>query len=183
MKRVTLWVSVLLAASIFLSACAGQSAAQPPAGDPTGVPAAEETEPTPTVSEEPVIPAAEPPAPTEPVPAGEPVEVQVTLGDNWIQSSQTAFKVGVTYRFVITNTGRRNHMFDISKPAEKTTSAIREAMQNAILSVSDDQLPPGAQVTVDFTFTAPAAPGELEFACLIERHYKDGQYLGIVVEP
>lgn len=182
MRRVFLSVSVLLATSIFLAAC-GQATTQAPADSPTSVPAAVANDPAPTATEKPVSPTEESVPPTEvnAVSSGT-NEVQITLGDNWIQSSQTTFKVGVPYTFVITNTGRRNHRFDISKPAEKTTDAIREALANALLAISDDDLPPGAQVTAEFTFSAPAAPGELEFACLIERHYKDGQYLAIVVE-
>ena len=42
------------------------------------------------------------------------VQVQVTEGDNWIKSDLTTFKVGVTYVFTITNTGRRDHIFSIS---------------------------------------------------------------------
>ena len=184
MKRVFLLVSLLLVTSIFLAACGGQATTQAPADNPTSTPAAVANDPAPTATEKPVSPTEESVPSTEvnAVSSGT-NEVQITLGDNWIQSSQTTFKVGVPYNLVITNTGRRNHRLDISKPAEKTTNAIREALANALLAISDDDLPPGAQVTAEFTFSAPAAPGELEFACLIEKHYKDGQYLAIVVEP
>lgn len=35
------------------------------------------------------------------------VQVRVTEGENWIKSDMTTFKVGVTYVFTVTNTGRR----------------------------------------------------------------------------
>jgi len=43
-------------------------------------------------------------------------EVDVTLADNTIDSSLTSFKVGVPYTFVIKNTGRHAHNFNINKP-------------------------------------------------------------------
>ena len=111
------------------------------------------------------------------------VQVQVTEGDNWIKSDLTTFKVGVTYVFTITNTGRRDHIFSISQPVtDKTASGIDAAKKGALLFVSQDQLSPGAVVTVEHTFTEPAPAGTLEFACLVIMHYKMGQYLPIVVE-
>lgn len=111
------------------------------------------------------------------------VQVQVTEGDNWVKSDLTTFKVGVTYVFTITNTGRRAHSFSISHPVtEKTGSGIAAAMTGALLLMSKDQLSPGAVATVEYTFTEPAPAGTLEFACLILMHYKMGQYLPIVVE-
>jgi uncharacterized cupredoxin-like copper-binding protein len=115
--------------------------------------------------------------------SGDKVNVQVTLGDNWVKSDITTFKVGVTYMFTITNTGRRAHNFSISHPAEKTTNAINAARANALLSISEDDLSPGTVKTVEYTFKDAAPAGTLEFACLIPMHYKMGQFLGIVVEP
>jgi uncharacterized cupredoxin-like copper-binding protein len=110
------------------------------------------------------------------------VQVQVTEGDNWIKSDMTTFKVGVPYVFTITNTGRHAHIFSISQPADKTASGIDTAKKGALVFISDEQLSPGAVVTVEHTFTEPAPAGTLEFACLILMHYKMGQYLPIVVE-
>jgi uncharacterized cupredoxin-like copper-binding protein len=111
------------------------------------------------------------------------VQVQVTEGDNWVKSDLTTFKVGVTYVFTVTNTGRRAHSFSISHPVtDKTASGLEAAMAGALLLVSKDQLSPGAVATVEYTFTEPAPAGTLEFACLILMHYKMGQFLPIVVE-
>lgn len=120
-------------------------------------------------------------APTQPV--SNTVPVQVTLGDNWIKSDLTTFKVGVAYAFTVTNTGRREHNFNISHPAEKNPTAINAARTNALISISEDELQPGAVKTFVFTFKEAAPAGTLEFACLIPRHYIMGQHLAIVVEP
>lgn len=139
--------------------------------------------PAPTATEA-VIPAATSEATDLPVQnTDDKVQVQVTEGDNWIKSDLTTFKVGVTYVFTITNTGRRAHSFSISHPtADKTASGINAAKAGALVLVSADQLFPGAVVTVEHTFTEPAPAGTLEFACLIVMHYKMGQFLPIVVE-
>jgi len=115
--------------------------------------------------------------------AGGKVQVQVTEGDNWIKSDMATFKVGVPYVFTITNTGNRAHIFSISQPVpDKSASGIDAAKNGALVLVSQDQLSPGATVTVEYTFTKPAPAGSLEFACLIFMHYKMGQVLPIVVE-
>ena len=115
--------------------------------------------------------------------AGGKVQVKVTEGDNWIKSDMTTFKVGVPYVFTITNTGNRAHIFSISQPVpDKSASGIDAAKNGALVLVSQDQLSPGATITVEYTFTKPAPAGTLEFACLIFMHYKMGQFLPIVVE-
>jgi len=109
--------------------------------------------------------------------------VIVTMGDNWIKSNITTFKVGVPYRFTITNTGRRKHIFSISNPVrEINEGGMNTAKLGALIFIPDNQLVPGSVITIDFTFTEPAAEGELEFACLILKHYQSGQYLPIIVE-
>lgn len=111
------------------------------------------------------------------------VQVQVTEGDNWIKSDITTFKVGVPYVFTITNTGRRDHIFSITAPVTNVSQAgMRDAAKSALVFVSDQELSPGAVVTVEYTFTEPAPEGTLEFSCLILMHYRMGQVLPIIVE-
>jgi uncharacterized cupredoxin-like copper-binding protein len=107
-------------------------------------------------------------------------EVDVTLADNTIQSSLTTFKVGVPYSFVIKNTGRHAHTFDISTPVAAAGS-LDAAQSTALLDVTKDQLPGGANLTVNYTFPASAAGAQLEFSCLIQMHYEDGMRLAITV--
>ena len=162
----------ILVSTLIVTAC----------GSATNSPAPAATEAS--VAAEAVVVAATPEASDAPAEntAGK-VQVQVTEGDNWIKSDVTTFKVGVTYVFTITNTGRRAHIFSISQPTEdRSTSGMNAAQAGARVLVSKDQLFPGAVVTVEYAFTEPAPAGTLEFACLIPMHYKMGQVLPIVVE-
>jgi len=178
MKRIVLlFVSVF--AMMLASACGSSTpvATQAPPAQP--VPTDAPVQPTETQV---------PVQPTEtqtsmPETADGKVLVQVTEGDNWIKSDITTFKVGVPYVFTITNTGRRDHIFSITAPVINVTQAgMRDAAKSALVFVSDQELSPGAVVTVEYTFTEPAPEGTLEFACLILMHYRMGQFLPIVVE-
>jgi uncharacterized cupredoxin-like copper-binding protein len=168
---------------LLLTACGTQPAptseATVPANEPTAIPATEAHEDMSTSAPPPTEAVAVPPTPQ----SDGKVPVTITMGDNWIQSNLTTFKVGTTYVFTITNTGNRTHNFNINRPAEKTTNGINKALAEALLSVPEEQLTPGSVVTVEYTFTEAAPEGALEFACLIERHYKSGQFLAIIVEP
>ena len=117
---------------------------------------------------------------TQAASAGGDTEVDVTLADNTIQSSLTTFKVGVPYRFVIINNGNHLHNFNISTPVDKAGS-LDAALNSALLSVPQDKLPIGGGTTVTYTFPASAAGQDLEFSCLIRRHYEDGMRLAITV--
>jgi uncharacterized cupredoxin-like copper-binding protein len=59
--------------------------------------------------------------------------------------------------------------------------SLNAALDGALLSVPQDQLGAGATATVDFTFPDTAAGTQLEFSCLIRRHYEDGMKLDISV--
>lgn len=107
-------------------------------------------------------------------------QVDITLADNTIQSSMMNFQVGVPYTFVIKNTGRHAHNFNISQPVS-VTGSIEASLSSALLSVKQDQLAPGSGTSVTFTFPDSAAGQQLEFSCLIRQHYEDGMKLGITV--
>ena len=94
--------------------------------------------------------------------------MDITLADNTIDASQAEFQVGVPYTFVITNTGRHAHNFNINPPVSVAGSL-------------EEQLGPGASMTVEYTFPDSAAGQLLEFSCLIRKHYEDGMVLGITV--
>ncbi len=112
--------------------------------------------------------------------SGGATEVDVTLADNTIQSSLTTFKAGVPYRFVIVNNGNHVHNFNINTPVDKAGS-LDAALSTALLSVTQDKLPIGGGTTVIYTFPASAVGKDLEFSCLIRRHYEDGMRLQITV--
>jgi uncharacterized cupredoxin-like copper-binding protein len=107
-------------------------------------------------------------------------EIVIALGDNTIDSSQTTFKAGVPYTFVITNSGTRAHQFNINEPVE-VKGSFQGAISGALLTVPKDQLDPGQSVTLEFTFPASAAKKAWEFSCLIRNHYEDGMRWAIVV--
>ncbi len=107
-------------------------------------------------------------------------QVTVTLADNTINASTTTFKVGVPYTFVITNTGRHAHNFNINPPVS-VAGSLDEALNKALLSVPQQQLGVGKSATATFTFPASAAGQLLEFSCLIRQHYEDGMHVDITV--
>ena len=126
------------------------------------------------------------PAPTADAPAqnasavGDATQVVVTLADNTVSSTQTAFKVGVPYTFVIKNSGNHLHNFNIAQPVSVTGSEDA-SLSSALLVVTQDKLPIGGGTTVQYTFPTSAVGMSLEFSCLIRRHYEDGMRLAITV--
>ena len=126
-------------------------------------------------------PAAASPEDTQAAPAAANSEqVQVTLADNTIASSLTAFKVGVPYTFVIKNNGNHQHNFNINPPVSVTGSEDA-SLKSALLTVAQEQLPIGGGTTVQYIFPPSAAGTALEFSCLIRRHYELGMRLAITV--
>ena len=169
MKRFTL-LSVIMLVTLLVTACGSPApaATQAPATEiPSTQPAATEAVPTQSIS-------------VETAPAGGGTQVDITLADNTIDASQTDFQVGVPYTFVVTNTGRHAHNFNISKPVS-VAGSLNAALAGALLAVPQEQLGAGASVTVEYTFPEDAAGQLLEFSCLIRRHYEDGMFLGITV--
>jgi uncharacterized cupredoxin-like copper-binding protein len=140
--------------------------------------------PAPAVTQKPTQPAMTE-APTETAATGSvPVtggtQVDVTLADNTIDASTTTFQVGVPYTFVIKNTGRHAHNFNITPPVSVAGSEDA-ALNGALLAVPQEQLGPGQSATVEFTFPASAAGQQLEFSCLIRSHYESGMRVNITV--
>lgn len=111
------------------------------------------------------------------------VNVEVTLTDFKIESSLDTFEVGVLYHFIITNEGQVNHELMIMEPMMPGMKMTMEEMDAMALAyVEEDELPPGATQTLDYTFTEPAPPGSLELDCHIEGHYEAGMVLPITVK-
>ena len=139
---------------------------------------------TPTATQAPAQPAAtEAPSQsgaTEAPAAGGGTQVKITLADNTIEASQTTFQVGVPYTFVITNSGRHAHNFNINPPVS-VAGSLDEALNKALLAVPQEQLGVGATATAEFTFPDSAAGQLMEFSCLIRRHYEDGMHVDITV--
>ena len=179
MKRFIL-LSIIMLVTFLVAACGS------PAPAATEAPATEIPSTQPAATEAPTEPAAATEAvPTqsssaETAPVGSGTQVDITLADNTIESPVTTFQVGVPYTFVITNTGRHAHNFNINTPVS-VTGSLEAALSSALLAVPQAELGPGASVTVEYTFPDSAAGQLLEFSCLIRRHYEDGMLLGITV--
>ena len=139
---------------------------------------------TPIATQAPAQPAAtEAPSQsgaTEAPAAGSGTQVNITLADNTIDASQTTFQVGVPYTFVIINSGRHAHNFNINPPVS-VAGSLEEALNKALLAVPQEQLGVGATATAEFTFPDSAAGQLLEFSCLIRKHYEDGMKVDITV--
>jgi uncharacterized cupredoxin-like copper-binding protein len=172
MKRFTL-LSISMLVTFLVTACgspaptATQAPAQSGATQAPAEPVMTEVLPTQSGS-------------AETAPAGTGTQVNITLADNTIDASQTEFQVGVPYTFVVTNTGRRAHNFNINPPVS-VAGSLDAALSGALLVVPQEQLGVGASVTVEYMFPDTAAGQLLEFSCLIRKHYDDGMKLDITV--
>lgn len=163
MKRIVM-LFVIAMAMLLATACGGSSASAAPQAPAQSA-----------ATKAPAQPVA-----TEAPATANKTQVDVTLADNTIKSSLTTFLVGVPYTFVITNAGRHGHNFNINAPVS-VAGGLQEALKSALLVVDQNQLGAGASVTVDYTFPDSAAGAQLEFSCLIRRHYEDGMSLPITV--
>jgi uncharacterized cupredoxin-like copper-binding protein len=111
-----------------------------------------------------------------------PQTVNITAKDFAYEASQTTFKVGVPYHFVIKNEGSVAHELMIMKPMDESGMDMEEMDKLALANVESDELEPGQTATLDYTFLEPAAMGELEFACHIKGHYDQGMHIPIEVQ-
>jgi uncharacterized cupredoxin-like copper-binding protein len=93
----------------------------------------------------------------------------------------TTFKVGVPYHFVVTNKGDVAHEFMVMQPVEAGTMTMEEMDKMANAHIEEDDLQPGDNASVDYTFTDPVPEGGLEFACHLAGHYENGMHLPITV--
>ena len=168
MKQIALF-SLLILGVLALSACGSPA----PAAEPTAQPTEAAAQPT--------APLATEGSPVQaPPPVEGPTRVEITLADNTIASSLTTFQAGASYTFVISNNGRHEHNFNIAPPVA-LAGGYGEALAQALLAVDETQIPPGTATSVDFTFPPESAAADLEFSCLIRRHYEDGMRLEITV--
>lgn len=108
--------------------------------------------------------------------AGGPTVVPLTMTEFKIDSPQTTFKVGVPYRFVVSNKGTMPHDFSITPPVTGDMAGMtaEQMHQNALAVINAQDMPPGATKTVDVTFSKPYSSSEIEFACHTPGHYEAG---------
>lgn len=108
-------------------------------------------------------------------------QVNVTLSDFKIQSSQTTFTPGTTYHFVVTNNGHTSHEFMVMQPVSGQMS-MGQMDHMALYHVDASKLPTAASTSFDFTFPSSAARESLEFACHLPGHYEAGMHLPITLK-
>ncbi len=114
-----------------------------------------------------------------------PVDVKVTLGEFTIKSSVTEFEPGVQYHFIVTNEGAVPHEFMIM-PVEMdgmgmAGMSMEEKDALAFMMIEEDELPPGATVEADYTFTG-VPEGNIEFVCALPGHFEAGMHSPITVK-
>jgi uncharacterized cupredoxin-like copper-binding protein len=111
-----------------------------------------------------------------------PVEVKVTTTDFGFSASQTTFKVGVRYHFVVTNQGKVEHEVMLVKPIEAGMMDVEAMDAMALAHIEEDDLQPGTTQSFDYTFTEAAPTGQMEFSCHLAGHYEAGMKLPITVQ-
>jgi uncharacterized cupredoxin-like copper-binding protein len=107
-----------------------------------------------------------------------PQEVHISMGEMYIKSPITTFKVGQPYKLVVSNVGKAIHEFVIA-PVRNAGQAHEDLDKVALLH--EDDLDAGQSRTMDFTFKQPAPAGTLEFECSYPGHYEQGMHIPIVV--
>lgn len=112
-----------------------------------------------------------------------PITVPITMTEFKIDVPQTTFKVGVPYRFVVTNKGTVNHDFSITPPVMQGMEGMSEEdmHKNALALIDAKDMPPGATKTVNVTFSKPMSSSEIEFACHTPGHYEAGMQVPMTV--
>ena len=108
-------------------------------------------------------------------------QINVTLSDFKIQSSQTAFAPGQTYHFVVTNNGHTNHEFMLMPPMSGMNMNMQNMDNMSLYHINANELPSGASKSFDYTFPSSATQQSLEFACHLPGHYEAGMHLPINV--
>lgn len=115
--------------------------------------------------------------------APSPTTVTVTMTEFKIEPSMTTFKVGVPYRFVVSNKGTVNHDFSISPPVMEGMAGMSTegAHESALAVIDAKDMPPGATKTIDLTFSKPMTSSDIEFACHTPGHYESGMHVPMTV--
>lgn len=108
-------------------------------------------------------------------------QVNVSLSDFKVQSSQTTFVPGQTYHFVVTNNGHTNHEFMVMPPMATGMNSMGQMDKMALYHISSDQLPQGASKSFDYSFPSSATQQSLEFSCHLPGHYEAGMHLPITL--
>ncbi len=98
-------------------------------------------------------------------------EVQVTLGEYYIQASATTFLVGESYTFNATNVGAEVHEVVFER-----AGARDEPLESGGEEVELEDIEPGQTASLVYAFTEP---GNYQLSCHVTLHYPAGMALNI----
>ena len=90
--------------------------------------------------------------------------VHVTLSDQQISADRSTFYAGMTYHFVVTNSGQVAHPFMMT-PQGWDYGHMGMGQWHQVALYMYDQIAPGATRTFDYTFPASAVGQSFGFAC------------------
>ena len=105
--------------------------------------------------------------------ANQPITVPVDVHDMAVTPAQTVFRVGQTYRFLVTNSGKATHELVI-EPA----GAVDQALQANGKQAEAESIAPGQTKALLWTFTKA---GAFQLACHQPGHYEAGMVHAIQV--
>ncbi len=109
------------------------------------------------------------------------VPVQIVESDFHITSSVTTFIPGVTYYFIIENTGHTVHEFMILPTALSTMDGMSMNDMDRMSLAGVGDIAPSQTKTLDLTMPASVAGSQLQFACHYPGHYQAGMSLNVTV--
>lgn len=108
-----------------------------------------------------------PPGGSSTTPAGQSQAVQVTVYDDRMDLSQTAFSAGMPYHFVVTNTGALPQECMIM-PHEMGQMPMGDLRHQALMTTH--VMMPGMTRAFDYTFSPAMASQQLPFTCYSNGH-------------
>ncbi len=111
-----------------------------------------------------------------------PAGVTIALKDAQIVSSQTTFKPGVAYSFVVANVGKKHHGFVIVPTTVNVAQMTTADLQKSALVFVDD-LAPGKTATMNYTFLASAVGVSYVMTSQLPGDAKAGLKVSISVKP
>ena len=115
-------------------------------------------------------------------PVSGPQTVQVTLSDTRVDSSLTTFTAGMSYHFVVTNSGQVAHQFVMIPMGMGMEQMSVDQMHHSALYMYDS-VAPGETRMFDYTFAMSTGSQSFEFACGTQGHYAAGMQLPFMVNP
>ena len=159
-------LTLLVLLTLFVVACAGGSTAAP-TSKATATTEVDEGAAAPTMAD------------VNEVPVAGAVTVHITMKEFSITSSQTTFRAGVPYYFIVANQGHDFHEFLIL-PGKIDGKQVptNEQLSNDLVEI--EPIGPGTTQKVNYTFPTSTI-GQDGIACMMRGHYMAGMHLSITI--